>query len=319
MNQRPLRLVFAGTPDFAAAHLRALIAAGFEVVSAYSQPDRPTGRGKQLLPTPVKAVALEHGIPVLQPERFGADELVRLAAFEADVMVVVAYGLLLPPAVLATPRLGCINVHASLLPRWRGAAPIERAIMAGDARTGVCIMQMEAGLDTGPVLQRVTTPIHEDDNSKSLTERLCQLGCEALCAALPRLPELAADAEVQDESLATYARKIAKTEALIDWQRPARDIHNLARALYPRAPAWCQHQGKRLRIISTRVLDRTAAVPPGTVVACTGDGLDIACGEGLLRVLKVQLEGKNEMDLASLLNGYPDAFSSGMQLGSDAP
>jgi len=333
MHAPPQRLVFAGTPDFAAEHLRALIAAGFNVVSAYSQPDRPSGRGKLLLPTPVKALALEHGIPVYQPLAFDAAEQASLAACQADVMVVVAYGLLLPPAVLATPRQGCINVHASLLPRWRGAAPIERAIMAGDAHTGVCIMQMEAGLDTGPVLQRVSTPILPADNSKSLTERLCELGCAALCSALPRLSELASKAVPQDEALATYARKINKSEALINWQWAARDIHNLARALYPRVPAYCLHLGKRLRIVAAQPLGpgsaahdasgksyerlEISAVPAGTVLACSSAGLDIRCGEGVLRVLKVQLEGKNEMDLASLLNGYPDAFPVGMNLGSE--
>lgn len=316
MPAQPLRIIFAGTPDFAAAHLSALIAGGFEVVSAYSQPDRPAGRGKQVLPTPVKAVAQQHAIPVFQPEGFDSAELARLAAFRADVMVVVAYGLLLPPAVLATPRLGCINVHASLLPRWRGAAPIERAIMAGDRDSGVCIMQMDEGLDTGPVLLRATTPILADDNSKTLGERLCRLGCEALCDTLARLPELAAAATPQDEAQATYARKIAKTEALIDWQRPAAEIHNLVRALYPRAPAWCPHQGKRLRIITTQVRDGAHAAAPGTVLACSSAGLDIACGAGVLQILRVQPEGKNEMDLASLLNGYPDAFKAGTVLGS---
>jgi methionyl-tRNA formyltransferase len=317
MPAPPLRVLFAGTPEFAAAHLSAVIAAGCLVVGAYSQPDRPAGRGKLLHPTPVKAVALQRGIPVLQPERFDEAELARMAMFDADVMVVVAYGLLLPPAVLATPRLGCINVHASLLPRWRGAAPIERALMAGDAETGVCIMQMDAGLDTGPVLLRKSTPITDTDNSRTLTERLCHLGCTALCDALGRLPELAATPATQDEARATYARKIVKTEALIDWRRPAGEIHNLARALYPRVPAWCQHQGKRLRIIRTQVAGSAHHKVPGTIVACDANALDVACGSGILRVLTVQLEGKNEMDIASLLNGHPDAFRSGMLLGSD--
>lgn len=317
MPVQPLRLIFAGTPDFAAEHLSSLVAGGFDVVGAYSQPDRPAGRGKQVLPTPVKAVALQHSIPVFQPERFDAAELARLDAFAADAMVVVAYGLLLPPAVLAIPRLGCINVHASLLPRWRGAAPIERALMAGDAQTGVCIMQMDAGLDTGPVLQRASTPILDDDNSKTLTERLCRMGCDALCSTLPRLAELAGSATAQDDALATYARKIAKTEALIDWQRPASEIHNLVRALYPRAPAWCAHQGKRLRITATQVASAAQPSAPGTVLACNARGLDVACGSGVLRVLKLQLEGKNEMNLASLLNGHPDAFRPGMLLGRE--
>jgi len=315
MPAQSLRLLFAGTPDFAAAHLSALIAGGFEIVGAYSQLDRPAGRGKHVQPTPVKAVALQHNIPVLQPEHFDTAELDRLAAFNADLMVVVAYGLLLPPAVLETPRLGCINVHASLLPRWRGAAPIERAIMAGDAETGVCLMQMDAGLDTGPVLARVTTPILADDNSRTLGERLCRLGCAALSETLPRLPGLAATA--QDEALATYARKIIKTEAMIDWQQPAGSIHNLVRAMYPRVPAWCAYQGKRLRIIHTQVLTTLHQAAPGTVLLCNEKGLDVACGSGVLRVLRLQQEGKNEMDLASLLNGHHDAFKPGMLLSSN--
>jgi methionyl-tRNA formyltransferase len=317
MPSSALRLVFAGTPDFAARHLQALISAGFNVVSVYSQPDRPAGRGKQLQATPVKAVALAHNIPVYQPEHFDADELARLAAQQADVMVVVAYGLLLPAEVLATPRLGCVNVHASLLPRWRGAAPIERAIMSGDAESGICLMQMETGLDTGPVLQRLSTPIQPDDNSQTLGERLCQLGCQALCEALPQLEQLQARAEPQDPAAASYARKVQKSEALIDWQRPAAELHNLIRALYPRAPAWTPHQGKRLRLISSTVPGQQTQQQPGTVLACSAAGLDIACGSGVLRVLQVQQEGRNIMDLGSLLNGHPDAFRAGQLLGSD--
>ena len=317
MSTSSLRLVFAGTPEFAAEHLGALIAGGFNIVGVYSQPDRPAGRGKQLQPTPVKAVALAHDIPVFQPERFDAVALAQLQALAADVMVVVAYGLLLPPEVLAAPRLGCINVHASLLPRWRGAAPIERALMSGDAESGVCLMQMEAGLDTGPVLQCVRTPITAGDNSRTLGERLCRLGCSMLCEALPQLETLQAQATAQDPQQASYARKVLKAEAQIDWQRPAHELHNLARALYPRVPAWCLHEGKRLRLITTQVLDQQPDAAPGTVLACSAAGLDIACGAGVLRVLRVQQEGRNEMDLASLLNGHPDAFRAGQRLGAD--
>lgn len=317
MTQSDLRIVFAGTPEFAAAHLQALISGGFKVVSAYSQPDRPAGRGKQILPTPVKAVALAHGIPVQQPLNFNDPaELAMLAALRPDVMVVVAYGLLLPKAVLELPAYGCINVHASLLPRWRGAAPIERALMAGDPESGVCIMQMDEGLDTGPVLKRISTPITPDDNSQLLTERLCQLGCEALCAILKSLQGAAAAAQKQDETHATYARKLNKAEALVDWSRSAQELNNLARALYPRSPAFCMHQGKRLRLIQTTAVPHQSAQPPGTITNCEHGGIDVACGHGTLRIVKVQLEGKNEMSIESLMNGHPGFFSAGMHLGS---
>jgi methionyl-tRNA formyltransferase len=317
MTQSDLRIVFAGTPEFAASHLHALIAGGFNVVSAYSQPDRPTGRGKQLLPTPVKAVALAHGIPVQQPLNLNDPaELATLAALRPDAMVVVAYGLLLPKAVLELPTYGCINVHASLLPRWRGAAPIERALMAGDPESGICIMQMDEGLDTGPVLKRISTPITDDDNSLLLTERLCRLGCEALCSILKSLPGAAAAAQKQNEDHATYARKINKAEALVDWSRSAHELHNLARALYPRSPAFCMHQGKRLRLIQTVVLPPQSAFPPGTIINCEHGAIDVACGHGTLRIMKVQLEGKNEMSIESLMNGHPGFFSPGMPLGA---
>lgn len=312
MTHSPLRIVFAGTPEFAAAHLEALITGGFEVVSAYSQPDRPSGRGKKLVPTPVKAVAEQHGIVVHQPLTLtDPDSQARLAACRADVMVVVAYGLLLPPAVLALPRYGCLNVHASLLPRWRGAAPIERAILANDAESGVCIMQMEQGLDTGPVLKRVTTPIQPDDNAATLTTRLQQLGCAALIEVLNTLPSGTLKAEPQDAALATYARKMQKEEAQIDWSRSAGDIHNQIRALYPRSPAWTLHDDKRLRLIRAAVSsDQTRAVP-GTVLEVSVHSLKIACGTGVLEVFEVQTEGKPAMGIGSLLNGHPDFFRIG--------
>lgn len=312
MTSSPLRIVFAGTPDFAAAHLEALIEGDFEVVSAYSQPDRPSGRGKKLTPTPVKAVAEQHGIAVHQPLTLNdPDSLARLAALKPDVMVVVAYGLLLPPAVLALPRYGCLNVHASLLPRWRGAAPIERAILAGDAQSGVCIMQMEQGLDTGPVLKRVTTPIMPEDNAATLTARLQQLGCDALVDVLKALPSGSLQAEAQDAALATYARKMQKEEAQIDWTRPAVDIHNQVRALYPRSPAWTLHDGKRLRLIRTAVGTDTTNTATGTVLTVSAHSLKIACGAGVLEVFEVQTEGKPAMGIGSLLNGHPDYFQTG--------
>lgn len=315
MSVRPLRIVFAGTPDFAAAHLEALIANGFQVVSAYSQPDRPSGRGKKLMPTPVKAVAESHGIPVNQPLGLKDPEaLATLQSYAPDVMVVVAYGLLLPREVLSLPRYGCLNVHASLLPRWRGAAPIERAILAGDRESGVCIMQMEQGLDTGPVLKRVPTPITSDDTSASLTARLQQLGCEALVDVLRALPAGTSRATPQDPTLATYARKLLKEEAQIDWHRSAQSIHDQVRALYPRSPAWCLHDGKRLRLIRTHVGSGSTHATAGTVLSLAP--VRIACGQGILEVLEVQTEGKPAMSTASLLNGHPDFFCQGQLLSA---
>jgi len=312
MTSSPLRIVFAGTPEFAAAHLEALIAGDFEVVSAYSQPDRPSGRGKKLVPTPVKAVAEQHGIAVHQPLTLNdADSLAQLAGLKPEVMVVVAYGLLLPPAVLALPRYGCINVHASLLPRWRGAAPIERAILANDAESGVCVMRMEQGLDTGPVLQRVATPINSDDNSATLTTRLQQLGCAALIDVLHALPAGTLRAEPQNAALATYARKMQKEEAQIDWTRSAADIHNQVRALFPRSPAWTLHDGKRLRLIRAAVGNDSCDTLPGTVVEVSAHSIKIACGSGVLEVFEAQMEGKPAMGIGSLLNGHPGFFKAG--------
>lgn len=312
---RKLRIVFAGTPDFAAQHCAHLLAQGFTVVSAYSQPDRPAGRGKKLVATPVKALAETRGIPVKQPLRLDDGALAELAGFEPDLMVVVAYGLLLPPPVLALPRLGCINVHASLLPRWRGAAPIERAILAGDAQTGVSIMQMEAGLDTGPVLATATTPIAPDDNSATLTERLIALGCEALVDTIEHMVEGNARAVPQPETGVTYAHKLRKEEAGIDWREPAAVIDRQVRAFYPRSPAYCLYQSQRLRILRARILRGTHAnVAPGTVLDIDPDAMTVACGADALVVQQVQLEGKNPMSLRELLNGRPGYFARGSVL-----
>jgi methionyl-tRNA formyltransferase len=315
MSPSPLRIVFAGTPEFAAAHLEALIAGGFQVVSAYSQPDRPSGRGKKLLPTPVKAVAESHGIAVNQPLSLtDPAALATLQAYAPDVMVVVAYGLLLPPAVLALPRYGCLNVHPSLLPRWRGAAPIERAMLANDPHSGVCIMQMEAGLDTGPVLQTVLTPIHPDDSAASLSTRLQQLGCHGLINVLQALPSGTLQAQPQDPALVTYARKLQKEEAKIDWAASAATIHNQVRALYPRSPAWCLHQDKRLRLIRTRVTTELTAAPPGTLLAIRSTSLTVACNNSVLEVFDVQTEGKPAMNVGNLRNGHAEFFQIGQTL-----
>ena len=234
MNSADLRIVFAGTPDFAAAHLQALLQAGLNIVAVYSQPDRPAGRGHKLTPSAVKQLAVQHELPVYQPQTLRAPEAqAELAALQPDLLVVVAYGLILPQAVLDIPRLGCINSHASLLPRWRGAAPIQRAIEAGDAETGVTVMQMEAGLDTGPMLLKTQTPILPEDTGGSLHDRLAELGPPAVLQAIAGLAAGTLQGEVQDDSLATYAHKLGKADARIDWSRPASELALMIRAFNP--------------------------------------------------------------------------------------
>jgi len=301
-----LRIVFAGTPDFAVPCLRAAAARG-EVVAAYTQPDRPAGRGRQLTPSPVKVEALARGIPVFQPENFkSAEAREQLRALAPDLMVVVAYGLILPQSVLDIPRLGCWNVHASLLPRWRGAAPIQRAIEAGDAETGVCLMQMEKGLDTGPVLLSLSTPVSDDDTGGSLHDRLAALGAEVLSDGLGLLRAgMRPVPRPQPAEGVTYAHKLDKAEARLDWSRPATELANRVRAFHPWPVAEAELAGERLRIHAARALPASPGAAPGTVLAAGRDGLDVACGEGALRLLKVQREGGRAMDVADYLNARP--------------
>lgn len=307
---RNLRIVFAGTPVFAAAHLEALLLSDMTVVSAYSQPDRQKGRGKKLLPPPVKEMALANEIPVFQPENFHSGPAVEgLRQQQPDLMIVVAYGLILPPSVLAIPKYGCLNVHASLLPRWRGAAPIERAILAGDTETGVCIMQMEAGLDSGPVLMRSSTAIQPDDTGESLGLRLQEMGRSLLVEALEALVIDKLHPEPQDKSLVTYAPKITREDALIHWDAPATVVNRQVRALIPRYPAYTWYAGDRLRILAADQLESSLAAPPGTLLEVQRNGLLVACGDDtFIRITAVQPEGKRAMSIASLLNGHPDYF-----------
>ncbi len=315
MLARDLRIVFAGTPDFAARHLAHLLNEKFQLVGAYSQPDRHSGRGKKLIATPVKALADAHGIPVHQPLRLDEPALAELAALKPDVMVVVAYGLLLPRAALALPRFGCINVHASLLPRWRGAAPIERALLAGDAETGVCLMQMDAGLDTGPVLATATTPIGSSDNSETLTERLIGLGCSLLVSTLEQIAAGRAHATPQPEAGVTYAHKLRKEEAGIRWSESAATIDRQVRAFYPRSPAYCLYQEQRLRILRAEIRPGSSShTAPGTVIDMNAEAMTVACGTDALTISQVQLEGKNPMTVRELLNGRPGYFARGSLL-----
>lgn len=291
-----MRIVFMGTPVFSVAALEALVGAGHEIVCAYTQPPRPAGRGKKEQPSPVQARAEALGIPVRHPTSLKtAEAQAEFAALEADVAVVVAYGLILPQAILDVPKHGCLNIHASLLPRWRGAAPIHRAIMAGDAETGVCIMQMEAGLDTGPVLLRKVTPIGAEETTGELHDRLAAIGAAAIVEALAKLPDLTP--EVQPEDGVTYATKIDKAEARIDWTRPAAEVARLIRGLSPFPGAWSDVAGERVKFHGARVVAGKGA--PGEVLA----GFTIACGEGAIEITRVQREGKKAMAADDVLRG----------------
>lgn len=298
-----MRILFAGTPDFAAECLKALLNSEHEICAVYTQPDRPAGRGRKLTPSPVKQLALEHQLPVEQPLNFKSeDSLQTLVAYDADLMVVVAYGLLLPQKVLDTPKLGCINVHASLLPRWRGAAPIQRAILAGDTESGVGIMKMEAGLDTGPVLLEARCPINESDTAQDLHDRLAALGAETLLQSLDDVESRLKQAQPQDESQSTYARKLDKQEALIDWQRPAAEILRQINAFNPWPVAQTQWQGDTMRIWRAQLGDRVRSGQPGEIIAVGKQGLDVQTADGILRITQLQLPGKRAMQVRDFLN-----------------
>jgi len=303
---QPPKLVFAGTPDFAVPGLRACIEAG-EVVAVYTQPDRPAGRGRKLAPSPAKQAALAAGIPVEQPESLKTPEAqARLRDYAPDLMVVIAYGLILPRKVLTIPRLGCWNVHASLLPRWRGAAPIQRAILAGDAETGVCLMQMEPGLDTGPVLLSEATPIRADHTGGTLHDRLAEMGAQMLAAGLRHV--IAGEtlhATPQPETGATYAHKLEKSEAELDFSRPAVELERKVRAFDPWPVAEAVLAGERVRVWAASALPATlehAGKSPGAIVSASKLGIDIACGEGVLRILKLQRAGGRVVDAADYVN-----------------
>ncbi|WNK20835.1 methionyl-tRNA formyltransferase [Halomonas piscis] len=321
-----LRVVFAGTPDFAASSLRALLQSRHRVVGVYTQPDRPAGRGRRLTPSPVKALALEQGLDVHQPATLkDADAQKTLAALNADVMVVVAYGLLLPRAVLDLPRLGCVNVHASLLPRWRGAAPIHRAIEAGDAETGVSIMQMDAGLDTGAVLAEARTPITATTTAGELHNALADLGAETLATTLDAIAEGRASATPQPEEGVTYAAKLSKAEAELDFTRPAAELAARIRAFNPWPVAWCTLGGNddaRLRLLMANAEEVTGtALPPGTLLPPDADALRIACGDNgdeVLRVTQAQLPGGKALAVSELLNAQSPRLAEGSRLGRHA-
>ncbi len=298
-----MRILFAGTPEFAVAPLRMLLESSHEVCAVYTQPDRPAGRGRKLQPSPVKSTALAAEIPVLQPASLrDSVEQQRLAAFAADLMVVVAYGLMLPKAVLDAPRLGCINIHASLLPRWRGAAPIQRAIEAGDRETGITLMQMDEGLDTGTMLARAETPIAAADTAAILHDRLTALGAELLMQTLPALENGTLVPQAQDDARATYARKLDKAEARIDWLQPALELDRRIRAFNPWPVAYTEYEGQPLRIWSASVAAGEGSAAPGTVLAAGSEGIDVATGAGVLRILELQPAGSRRMPAAAFVN-----------------
>ncbi len=303
-----LRVVFAGTPEFSVPCLEACRASGAEVVAVYTQPDRPAGRGRKLTPSPVKQAALAACIAVEQPEALKSSAIqAALAAYQPDLMVVVAYGLILPRKVLAIPRLGCWNVHASLLPRWRGAAPIQRAIVAGDAESGVDLMQMEAGLDTGPVLLERRTPISREDTGGSLHDRLSALGADVLAEGLARV--MAGETLVpraQPDEGVTYAHKLDKAEARLDFQRSAIELERQVRAFDPWPVAEGDIAGETLRIWAAQAIEREHHAEPGTVLSAGREGIDIACGQGALRVTALQRAGGKRVAAVDYLNARPD-------------
>ncbi len=291
-----MRIIFMGTPEFSVPVLDALIAAGHDIAAVYTQPPRPAGRGKKDRPQAVHARAAALGLPVRHPVSLrNAEAQAEFAALDADIAVVVAYGLILPQAVLDAPRLGCLNIHASLLPRWRGAAPIHRAIMAGDTQTGVCIMQMEAGLDTGPVLLREAVDIAPDDTTGALHDRLSALGARLVVQALDRLPDLVPEPQPTDG--VTYASKVEKSEARVDWHQPAAKVARQINGLSPFPGAWCDVAGERVKLLAAVVAGGDAA--PGTVLS----GFTIACADGAVTVTTAQREGKRAMPAAEVLRG----------------
>lgn len=299
-----LKVAFAGTPEFAAQALQAILDAGFEVPLVLTQPDRPAGRGMKLTPSPVKRLALAHGLPVDQPERLRTDEQrAALVACAPDVLVVAAYGLLLPAEVLALPRLGCINIHASLLPRWRGAAPIHRAIEAGDAETGITIMQMDEGLDTGAMLLRRALPILPDDTTASLHDRLAALGAQMIVDTLRLLPQGRLQAEPQPDSGVTYAAKIGRAEAAVDWRQPASEIERRMRAFDPFPGVSAQLGETPIKFWRART--EAGSGEPGSVLAAGADGIVVACGDGVLRILMLQKPGSRRMEAGEFLRGFP--------------
>ena len=313
---QPLRIIFAGTPDFAARHLQALIQSEHQIVGVYSQPDRPAGRGKKLKASEVKALALEHNLPVFQPQSLKNDEaLAELTSLNADIIIVVAYGLILPKAILEAPRLGCLNVHGSILPRWRGAAPIQRAIWAGDEQTGVTIMQMDEGLDTGDMLHISRCPISTTETSASLYTKLAELGPDALIETINKLANGEITPEPQNDELANYAKKLSKEEANIDWSMSALQIERNIRSFNPWPVCFTQMGGQTVKIYQAQVVLQSG--DPGQILSSDKNGVVVACGEHALCITQLQPQGKKPMAINDFLNGRSDWVTPGTILGEN--
>lgn len=310
-----LRIVFAGTPDFAARHLAALLSSEHDVIAVYTQPDKPAGRGKKLTPSPVKQLALEHGIDVIQPESFKTEAAQQqLLQLNPDLMIVVAYGQLLPKPVLDTPRLGCINVHFSILPRWRGAAPIQRAIWAGDDQAGVTIMQMDVGLDTGDILKISTLPVDPKDTSVSMFSKLAELGPKAMLECLSDIVEGVNLATPQDETFANYAKKLSKEEARIQWHDDATHIERCVRAFNPWPVSHFNVHDQTVKVWQSRVETQATDAAPGTILRADKSGIYVATGKHVLVLEQIQIPGKKAMPVPDILNGKADWFTIGSQL-----
>jgi len=300
-----MKIIFAGTPEFAAVALRDLLKADHEIIAVYTQPDRPAGRGRKLTASPVKQVALEHEIPVYQPASLKAEaEQKELAALGSDLMIVAAYGLLLPAEVLNIPTKGCINIHASLLPRWRGAAPIQRAIETGDAETGITIMQMDVGLDTGDMLLKKACAIESSDTTASLHDKLALLGGEAMLETLDLMSKDQLEPEKQNDDLAVYAHKLKKSEAIVDWSQSADEIQRKVRAFNPWPVLQTSFNDKVLRIWSAESINEKSSEQPGKVIKADKKGIDIATGDGVLRVTRLQLPGGKPLEAFQFLNAH---------------
>ncbi len=316
---RALNIIFAGTPEFAAQHLEALLGSPHRIVGVYTQPDRAAGRGRQLQASAVKKLAQFHGIPVYQPASLkGFEDQQVLASLNADLMIVVAYGLILPQAILDIPPLGCLNVHASLLPRWRGAAPIERALLAGDTETGVTIMQMDKGLDTGAMLAKATIAIHDDDDRQTLESRLAEIGKTSLLDVLSHLLERQSEAIAQDDSSSTYAAKLDKQEALIDWTQSAELINRTIRCGIGRNPAYSFLGGERVRILKASASEAMHHAQAGAILEASQNALLVACKNSILEIHSMQFPGKTAQPVGVLLNAHGDILAPGKLFTSQA-
>ena len=314
-----MKIVFMGTPDFAAASLAELLACGHEILAVYTQPDRPSGRGNKLKPSAVKLLAEQHRIPVYQPQKVrAAQSVTELATLQPEIIIVVAYGQLLPQAILDIPKYGCLNVHGSILPQYRGASPIHQAIMDGQTRTGVTIMQMDVGLDTGDMLLKTYLPIEDNDTSASLYEKLAEQGPVALLQALEGLANGTLAAEKQDEALANYAEKLSKEEARLDWNKSAKQLWQEVRAFNPWPVSYFEHQGNTIKVWQTQVSEITSTAAPGTIISASKKGIDVATADGVLTLLSMQLPGKKPLNVADILNARGEWFSPNTRLANEA-